>query len=39
MKRIPFGKPAYKEINLIEQIFLPADNRVVINRKQSFSGC
>ena len=38
MKRIPFGKPAYKEINLIEQIFLPADNRVVINRKQSFPG-
>ena len=38
MKRIPFGKPAYKEINLIEQIFLPADNRVDINRKQSFPG-
>ena len=39
MKHIPFGKPAYKELNLIEQIFLPADNRTVINRTQSFSGC
>ena len=39
MKHIPFGKPAYKELNLIEQICLPADNRAAINRTQSFSGC